>query len=98
VRASNTEKDSPFTISKVNKKGKINHQRIRKRADGTFELTVMKSSHDKSKTITSHDDLLATFIRSISGELGLDNACPGSPFRSIFSVTKSEGYLDKDQE
>ena len=28
VRTSNTERNAPFTISKVNKKGKINHQRI----------------------------------------------------------------------
>jgi len=95
VRTSKTERDAPFTISKVNKKGKINHQRIHKKPDGSFEL-VIKFSETKNKSISSKDDLLVPFIRSVSGDLSLDNPCPGSIYRAIFNPTKVEGYLSND--
>jgi hypothetical protein len=97
VRTSVTEKISPFTISKVNKKGKINHQRVHKRPDGTFELTI-KYPDGKSKTIDSKDDQVASFIRSVASELSLEIACPGSRYKALFLQTKVEGYLSTDND
>lgn len=95
VRTSNTEKNAPFTISKVNKKGKINHQRIHKRPDGTFELTI-KYPDGKTKVEESKDDLLVPFIRSVSSELYLQAPCPGSRYKSLFLQKNVEGYLSTD--
>jgi len=98
VRTSVTEKTSPFTISKVTKKGgKINHQRIQKRADGKFEVTI-KYSNGKTAVEVSKDDLLVPFIRSLSSELFLEAACPGSKFKALFTHTKVEGYLATDDD
>jgi len=91
IRTSTTERDAPFTISKINKKGKINHQRIHKKPDGTFEL-IIKHTSKPSKTCVSKDDLLGPFIRSTSSDLYLENACPGSIYRAIFNPTTVEGY------
>jgi len=96
VRTSKTEKESPFTISKVNKKGEINHQRIHKRLDGSFELVVKFSSKKPSKTLESKDGLLVPFIRLAATDLNLETPCPGSIYRSIFNPTKVEGYLSND--
>jgi len=97
VRTSVTERNSPFTVSKVTKKGKINHQRIQKRQDGKFEVSI-KYSNGKTSTEVSKDDLLVPFIRSLSSELFLDSACPGSRFKSLFVQTKIEGYLQSSDE
>jgi len=91
VRTSVTEKSSPFTISKVTKKGKINHQRIQKKPDGKFEITI-KYSNGKTATEVSKDDLLVPFIRSLASELYLETACPGGKYKAIFLQTKIEGY------
>eukprot|EP01118_Nematostelium_gracile_P000928 TRINITY_DN1091_c0_g1_i1.p1 TRINITY_DN1091_c0_g1~~TRINITY_DN1091_c0_g1_i1.p1 ORF type:complete len:533 (-),score=127.27 TRINITY_DN1091_c0_g1_i1:144-1694(-) len=95
VRTSTTEKAYPFTISKVNKKGKINHQRIHRNKDGFFELTI-KFSDTKVKTIVSKDDLLVPFIKLCSSDLSLEKHCPGSIYKSIFIEKKTEGYLPMD--
>jgi hypothetical protein len=69
VRTSTTSKSSPFTISKVSKKGKINHQRINRRPDGLFELQIVYQSSGKTKTEVSKDDSLVPFIKQLSSEL-----------------------------
>jgi len=97
IRTSITEKNSPFTISKVTKKGKINHQRVQKRSDGKFEVAI-KYSNGKSAVEESKDDLLIPFIRSLSGELYLEKECPGSKFKALFLHTKVEGYLSTDDD
>jgi len=98
VRTSITEKNSPFTISKVTKTGgKINHQRIQKRNDGKYEVTI-KFSTGKTQQEISKDDLLVPFIKSLSQELYLVAACPGSKFKALFLSTKLEGYLATDDD
>jgi len=98
VRTSTTEKTSPFTISKVSKKGQINHQRIQKRADGTFEIQI-QFSNGKTKTEVSKDEQLVPFIRSVSSDLHLENPCPGSRYKALFlqpKVLPGGGYLAAD--
>jgi hypothetical protein len=96
VRTSITTKSSPFTISKMTKKGKINHQRIQKKDNGHFELQI-KFPDGKTKTELSKDDLLVPFIKNLSSELYLTSACPGSRFKSLFMETKVEGYLQMEE-
>jgi len=97
VRTSVTEKLSPFTISKVTKKGKINHQRIQKKPEGKFEITI-KYANGKTAVEISKDDLLVPFIRSLSSELFLETACPGSKYKAIFLQTKIEGYKQSSDD
>lgn len=98
VRASITSPMlSPFTISKVSKKGKINHQRILKNQDGNFEIQIVSSSK-KTKTHVSKDDSLIPLIKEISDELYLKYSCPGSVYKSLFLQTKIEGYLATDED
>eukprot|EP01116_Phalansterium_solitarium_P021022 TRINITY_DN6399_c0_g1_i2.p1 TRINITY_DN6399_c0_g1~~TRINITY_DN6399_c0_g1_i2.p1 ORF type:complete len:531 (+),score=104.83 TRINITY_DN6399_c0_g1_i2:286-1878(+) len=92
VRISQTLRQYPFAISKVNKKSKINHQRIMRKPDGTFELQITFSS-GKTKVETSKDDLLAPLIRNIAKDLFLNTPCPGSRYRGLFIAAKTEGYL-----
>jgi len=96
VRTSVTTKSSPFTISKMTKKGKINHQRIQKKDNGHFELQI-KFPDGKTKTELSKDDLLVPFIKNLSSELYLTSPCPGSRFKSLFMETKVEGYLQMEE-
>lgn len=98
VRTSTTAKNAPFTISKVSKKGKINHQRISKRPDNTFEIQIIYASSGKTKTEVSKDDSLIPFIKQLSDELYLEHACPGSVFKALFLQTKVEGYLATDDD
>jgi hypothetical protein len=81
-RTSVTEKVSPFTISKVNKKGKINHQRVHKRPDGTFEISI-KYPDGKSKTIDSRVCEMHFWQQLTSTSSGLVSffmfACAGWP-------------------
>eukprot|EP01116_Phalansterium_solitarium_P018988 TRINITY_DN5181_c0_g1_i4.p1 TRINITY_DN5181_c0_g1~~TRINITY_DN5181_c0_g1_i4.p1 ORF type:complete len:536 (-),score=149.58 TRINITY_DN5181_c0_g1_i4:297-1904(-) len=92
VRTSHTVKQYPFTISKVNKKAQINHQRLFKRPDGLFEVQI-QYPNGKTKTEVSKDDQLVNFIRALSKDLYLDSACPGSRFKSIFLEKREAGYL-----
>jgi len=98
VRTSTTSRNAPFTISKVSKKGKINHQRINKRPDGLFELQIVYQSTGKTKTEVSKDDSLITFIKQIGDELYLEHPCPGSVYKALFLSTKVEGYLATDED
>jgi len=91
LRTSYTDPLSPFTISKVAKNGKISHQRIHKRPNGTFEITL-KYSEDKSKVVESKDDSLPAFIKTLHSELYLKTSCPGSLYKSLFVAAPSEGY------
>lgn len=97
IRTSTTSKNAPFTISKVSKKGKINHQRINKRPDGTFEIQIIYSN-GKTKNEVSKDDSLIAFIKSLSDELYLEHSCPGSVYKALFLHTKVEGYLATDDD
>jgi hypothetical protein len=93
VRVSYTSsRTSPFTISKVNSRGAINHQRILRRNDNTFDVTI-KFKDNKTKTEISKDDMIVPFIKSLAKELSLENSCPGNKYKSLFLQTKSEGYL-----
>mmetsp|Transcript_51753 Transcript_51753/g.129911 ORF Transcript_51753/g.129911 Transcript_51753/m.129911 type:complete len:515 (-) Transcript_51753:971-2515(-) len=91
VRLSTT-KAGQFTISKINNKGKINHQRIDYQPGVGFSLKVM-NPRGEPKTIQSNDPL-PRFIEMVRKELKLKNECSGSRFESLFAKEKKEdtGY------
>jgi len=97
VRISQTLRQYPFAVSKVNKKNKINHQRIQRKPDGTFELQIT-FANGKTKVETSKDDLLAPLIRAVAKDLFLNTPCAGSRYRSLFLAGRSEGYVDPTSE
>jgi len=84
-----------FTISKVSREGKINHQRI-EYLDGEFSLKVTVNNN---KTTLSSRESLADFISQIADDLHLTQPCPGSKYMHIFdkpASTQIDGYLDQD--
>lgn len=94
VRTSNTKPSEPFTISKYSKNGKINHQRIKKRKDGSLEIKGEKQTF-KSAGIEKGDNL-THLIKNAAKELYLKTPCPGSPYKSLFVSDFKEiahGYL-----
>jgi len=92
VRASITQPDKPFTISKVSKKGKINHQRISKEKDGSLTVNIVYPD-GKEKKETQQDGALEKFVKKLTKELFLEKHCPGSPYRALFVKSSVEGYL-----
>jgi len=89
-----TETPTPFTISKVNKKGKITHQRITKRQDGKFEISIKTST--KTKDRVSEDDNLVPFLRNLKADLYLERDCPVSRYKALFVQTEKVGYVSTD--
>ncbi|KAL6052688.1 SH2 domain-containing protein [Balamuthia mandrillaris] len=89
-----------FTVTKVSRKGKINHQRLRFSHEEGFSVTIR--TEKGSRTLRgSANGSLEHFIRKYSSELYLKKPCSGSPFRSLFLKTPSlDGYLlcDDDEE
>jgi serine/threonine protein kinase len=99
VRLSTTSGNC-FTISKMSKSGKINHQRIKySHADG-FSITVQSPKGGKGgQTVTSQGSLsLERFIAKIANDLYLKRPLPG-PFRSLFvKNTALDGYLFNEED
>lgn len=99
VRLSTTSGNC-FTISKMSKSGKINHQRIKySHADG-FSITVQSPKGGKGgQTVTSQGSLsLERFIAKIANDLYLKRPSPG-PFRSLFvKNTALDGYLFNEED
>jgi len=96
IRLSSTSGNC-FTISKMSKTGKINHQRIKYSHSDGFSITLQSSKGNK--TVTSQGSLsLERFILKISNDLFLKKPSPG-PFRSLFvKDTALDGYLYNDDD
>jgi len=96
VRLSTTDIDkTPYTISKVNKKGTINHQRVYASRNGYY--VVIKSKDDKDKRIESEGGI-ENLIESVTSELRLKHPCRGRKYNDIFSDKVSEGYLPSPED
>lgn len=87
-----------FTISKVSRSGGISHQRIDYKPDKGFSLVLNNSK--KGKRTVQDTVSLQHLIESVKTELYLKAPCPGSPYESIFTRSKSklDGYLIFDSD
>jgi len=95
IRLSTTDnfEKTPFTISKVNKKGTINHQRVYVNRDRSGYYIVIKSKDgDKDKKIEAKGGI-EVLISKVENELQLKHACPGRKYSELFVTNKVEGYL-----
>jgi len=99
ARLSSTEAGC-FTVSKVSRKGNINHQRIQyDPKEGNFAISNTNSTSNKGKKYNCID--LHSFITMLAEEWNLVTACPGSPFKSLYNKGPVlDGYLlaDSDKE
>jgi serine/threonine protein kinase len=90
IRFSSKENPGCFTISKVNQKKKIVHQRIMHKAGSSF--TLSEKSFDSLDELVKH------------GDFKLERACPGSPFAFLFVETSLKNssqpnlYTDDDDD
>eukprot|EP01130_Rhizamoeba_saxonica_P015565 TRINITY_DN7026_c0_g1_i1.p1 TRINITY_DN7026_c0_g1~~TRINITY_DN7026_c0_g1_i1.p1 ORF type:complete len:315 (+),score=76.27 TRINITY_DN7026_c0_g1_i1:569-1513(+) len=85
-------KTTPFTISKVDRKGTIIHMRVRRGGRGGYKLSFKK--HGKVNSITQ--PTLPALIASAKSSVGLSKPCPGRSFAKIFH--KKVGTYDIDDE
>eukprot|EP01121_Diplochlamys_sp_Union-15-3_P015711 TRINITY_DN5240_c0_g1_i2.p1 TRINITY_DN5240_c0_g1~~TRINITY_DN5240_c0_g1_i2.p1 ORF type:complete len:332 (-),score=55.29 TRINITY_DN5240_c0_g1_i2:32-1027(-) len=99
VRLSTTEPErTPFTITKVNKKGAINHQRVYSNAKGYYVHIQNKGTSKKYEEPGS----ISALIKKVSNPLFLKTDCPGSKFNIFFKkdlkVSTKNSYLDDPTE
>jgi serine/threonine protein kinase len=80
VRLSST-KIGNFTITKVSRNGKVNHQRIDYQQNKGFGITVGTPNHGK-KNVES--ECLVKLVGGVSDDLHLEKPCPGSRFEHLF--------------
>jgi len=94
VRLSTTEpiEKSPFTLSKVNKKGAVDHQRIYATAGGSTYYTHIKYKSGTNK-IEGQD--LEILMKRVKSELKLKLECPGSKY---LSKSKVGSYLPSPED
>jgi len=100
VRLSTTDpiEKTPFTISKVNKKGTINHQRIYVNRDRSgYYLVIKTKDGQKDKKIEAKGGIEA-LISKVTNELGLKYCCPGRRYNELFILNKVEGYLPSPED
>jgi len=99
VRLSTTDpiEKTPFTISKVNKKGTINHQRVYVNRDRSGYYIVIKTKDGKDKKIEARGEIEA-LITKVTSELGLKYNCPGRKYNELFITNKVEGYLPSPED
>eukprot|EP01104_Vermistella_antarctica_P008500 TRINITY_DN212_c0_g1_i1.p1 TRINITY_DN212_c0_g1~~TRINITY_DN212_c0_g1_i1.p1 ORF type:complete len:524 (+),score=140.72 TRINITY_DN212_c0_g1_i1:197-1768(+) len=92
IRLSTTN-SGQFTISKVTKNEKINHQRIDYKPNRGFMVKITTTS-GATKLLTAQGTL-AEFVSRASSLLHLHSPCPGSPYSSMFEKKPPsvEGYL-----
>mmetsp|Transcript_18128 Transcript_18128/g.51128 ORF Transcript_18128/g.51128 Transcript_18128/m.51128 type:complete len:540 (+) Transcript_18128:203-1822(+) len=100
VRTSGTVRSS-FTISKVSKSGKVNHQRLDYSPGKGFSIALQ--TNRGKRTIEGNLESLPLFIRKISEPLYLTQPCEGSPYTHIFErkpgeVRQVEGYLQPEYD
>jgi len=96
VRLSATEPDkTPFTLSKVNKSGKIDHQRIYVAGGSKGYYSHIKF---KSGTKKIEAPSLIALMKKLKSELKLKSPCPGSKYRQIFEGSASGAYLPSPED
>ena len=81
-----------FTVSKVSKARKINHQRIDYRAERRQFAVQVADPAGGVRELTGADSLEA-FINAHARELNLRQPVPCARFRFLFERSASEGYL-----
>jgi serine/threonine protein kinase len=95
VRVSTTV-DGAFTISKVSRNGKVNHQRIDFKPNKGFTIKIIGSSGSR---IVAENCTLRAFITKIARDLHLQQPLQPWPYESIFvsqHQSDVEGYLVAD--
>jgi len=101
IRLSTTDpiEKTPFTISKVNKKGIINHQRVFVNRDRSGFYIVIKSKDDggKDKKLEARGGI-EVLISKVASDLGLRYCCPGRKYNELFISNKVEGYLPSPED
>jgi len=96
VRVSNTEPEkTPFTLSKVNKSAKVDHQRIYVAPGnkGYFSHIKFKSGTKKIEALG-----LVSLMKKLKTDLKLKTPCPGSKYREIFETGVGGGYLPSPED
>jgi len=97
VRFSTTEPErTPFTISKVNKKGAINHQRVYLRPDAKGYYTHVKYKNGMKKVEATGG--LDQLIKKVKSDLRLRTECPGRKYAELFTASKVDGYLPSPED
>eukprot|EP01102_Stenamoeba_stenopodia_P006404 TRINITY_DN1755_c0_g2_i1.p1 TRINITY_DN1755_c0_g2~~TRINITY_DN1755_c0_g2_i1.p1 ORF type:complete len:320 (+),score=100.47 TRINITY_DN1755_c0_g2_i1:887-1846(+) len=96
VRLSTTQAGA-YTISKVSRKGQINHQRIEYKPDKGFSVSIQTKKGKKTVTDTTS---LQHLVEATKSDLYLKVPCPGSPYEFLFAKNKSklDGYLIFDSD
>jgi serine/threonine protein kinase len=98
IRLSTTDATkTPFTISKVNKKGTINHQRVFVSRDRSGYYVIIKSKEDKDKKLEAKGGI-EVLINKVAADLGLKYCCPGRKYNELFISNKVEGYLPSPED
>lgn len=99
VRVSTTVAGA-FTISKMSRKGKVNHQRIDFKPGKGFTIKIMTAS--SGSRLVSENSSLPAFIAKIGPALNLNQPLEPSPYAGIFEEDDSsgniEGYLLPESE
>jgi len=95
IRASHTEPEkTPFTLSKVNKKGQVDHQRIYVSPGNKGYYSNIKHKNGTKKVEAQS---LVSLVKKLKEELKLSHACPGSQYRDVFLSSEGVGtYLEDD--
>ena len=93
IRTSTTSPHHPFVISKVNREGATNHQRIAfDRLTRVFALDIMYEKGIR-RVASEPGATVSTFIEQIRSDLYLKQACPGSRFAALFIEQANQGYV-----
>ena len=98
IRLSLTEPEkTPYTISKVNQKGVINHQRVSVNPGGGGYHVTIKYPKETKKIEAAGP--IGNLIKKVEKELYLKTSCSGSMFSSLFQrEEKFGGYLQDDDD
>jgi len=77
----------------VNKKGKINHQRVFASRDRQGYYVVIKSKNGEKNTKVEAKGGIGNLITKVTGQLELKHPCPGRKYSELYMTNKVEGYL-----
>eukprot|EP01126_Amoeba_proteus_P034649 TRINITY_DN3460_c0_g2_i1.p1 TRINITY_DN3460_c0_g2~~TRINITY_DN3460_c0_g2_i1.p1 ORF type:complete len:331 (-),score=58.75 TRINITY_DN3460_c0_g2_i1:155-1147(-) len=92
----NNPDQTPFTISKINQKGVISHQRVHVTREGGFSYYLMITYRNEEKRVMSPDGSLEGLINFVAQDLELINPCGGQYldiFRDSGMLVKNLGYV-----
>jgi len=94
VRTSTTDKQYPFTISRVSKQGPIRHLRVFRTPEGRLGAKIEGKQGKDIEVQTNKGEYLGKeFIGVlIKNGLFLNEACPGSRFRALFVGNQKSEY------